>query len=132
MFNKLTMLREDSGGFTLVEMMIALLVFGVGVVAMAQVLPQGIEMRDRGRRMSVATSLAREQIELLRSARVNSPDLAAGTHQDPANPVDGAYRRSWVVQENTPLPGMRRIEVTVSFMTSGPDSVAQVTTQLPR
>ena len=123
---------SKTAGFTLVEAMIALLVFGIGVLALAQGLPRGLETRDRGRRMSVATNLAQEQMERLRGRPFTHADLAAGVHADPENPLQGAYRRRWAVQEGVPTPGMKRIVVTVTFPTAHADSQAVVATLIGR
>jgi type IV pilus assembly protein PilV len=123
---------SSSRGFTLVELMIALLVFGIGIVALAQSLPNGVRVRDRARRMSVATNLAQQQVERLRALPENHADLAAGSHADPLNPIRGAYRRRWSIQDDTPISGMRRVVVTVSFTTASPDSEAILTTQIAR
>lgn len=125
-------LRTSNRGFTLVEMMIALVLFGVGMMALAQVLPRGLSVRDKARRMSVATSMAQEEVERLRNLPFNDADLAGGTHADPNNPVDGAYGRQWVVQDNTPVQDMKRVTVTVTFPTDSADSQAVVTTMITR
>ena len=123
---------KDRRGFTLVEMMIALVLFGVGMMALAQVLPNGLSVRDKARRMSVATSMAQEEIERLRDLPYNHADLAAGAHADPDNPVDDAFVRNWAVQIDTPVANMKRVTVTVTFPTDGPDNQAAVTTMIAR
>lgn len=122
----------DQSGFTLVEIMIALLVFGVGIVGLANAFPNGIRTREKARRMSVATFLAKEQVERLRSLSFNHADLAAGAHTEPAGAGRTGYNRRWDVMDNNPLPGMKRLTVTVSFNTDGPDSQAIMVTQLTR
>lgn len=119
-------------GFTLVEMMIALVLFGVGVMALAQALPQGLSVRDKARRMTIATTLAQEGIEQLRDLPFAHADLADGNHVDPDSPINGAYVRSWAVADGSPVPDMKRVVMTVSFPTSSPDSMAVVTTLLAR
>ena len=119
-------------GFTLVEMMIALVLFGVGLMALAQTLPNGLSVRDRARRMSVATNLAQEEMERLRGLPFAHADLAGGNHIDPTSPIDGAYVRMWTVRDGTPAPDMKRVTVRVTFPTSGPDSMSTMTTQISR
>lgn len=126
------LLRGSNRGFTLVEMMIALVLFGVGMMALAQVLPRGLSVRDKARRMSVASSMAQEEVERLRNLPFNHADLAGGIHLDPNNPVDNAYRRQWTVQDDTPVEDMKRVSVTVSFPTDSADSQAVVTTMIAR
>jgi len=122
----------NRGGFTIVELLAALLLFGIGLVALAQALPRGMEVRDRGRRMTVATQLAREQVENLRSLPFTDSALSPGTHVDDEVLFDGHYHRSWTVQDDTPIQDMKRIEVRVSFTTSSPDSEAVIVTQRTR
>lgn len=122
--------RNGSAGFTLVEMMVALLIFGIAIVGLVQAIPNGIHTREQARRLSVATFLAKEQVEELRSLRFNDADLAAGTHNDPGNPIQPGFRRSWTVQDNVPMDGMKRLTVQVSFATSSADSQAVLVTQL--
>jgi prepilin-type N-terminal cleavage/methylation domain-containing protein len=124
--------RGDNHGFTLVEMMIALVLFGVGMMALAQVLPRGLSVRDKARRMSVASSMAQEEVERLRNLPFAHADLAAGNHADPDNPIANAFRRQWTVQDNTPVDDMKRLTVTVSFPTDSADSQAVVTTMIAR
>lgn len=112
--------------------MIALVLFGVGMMALAQAIPRGLSVRDKARRMSVATSMAQEEIERLRNLPFNHADLAAGNHNDPDNPVENAYRRVWIVQDNTPVDDMKRVAVTVTFPTDSTDSQAVVTTMIAR
>ncbi len=119
-------------GFTVVELMAALLLFSIGLVALARVLPQGMEVRDRGRRMTVATQFARGEIEILRSLPFSDPDLTDGLHVDDEVLVNGRYRRRWTVQNDTPIPNMMRIEVRVAFSTSEADSEAVIVTQRTR
>lgn len=112
--------------------MIALLIFGVGIVALSRVMPSGMQTREKARRMSVATFLAKERVEELRSNSFSSADLAAGMHSDQSNPIDTHFRRTWEVQDNTPMPGMKRVTVRVGFTTDSADSQAVVVTQLVR
>lgn len=117
-------------GFTLVEMMVALVVFGLGLMALAQTMPQGLAMRDRARRMSVATNLAQQEVERLRGLPYDDPQLAGGAHTDPMGPAEGVYARRWTVADNSPVTDMKTVTVTVSFPTSSPDSVAVMTTRV--
>lgn len=126
------LLPGGNRGFTLVEMMIALVLFGVGMMALAQVLPRGLSVRDKARRMSVATSMAQEEVERLRNLPFNHADLAGGNHLDPDNPIDIAFRRQWTVEDDTPVEDMKRVSVTVSFATDSADSQAVVTTMIAR
>ena len=60
----------------------------------------------------------------------DDPQLSAGAHTDPMGLIDGVYARRWTVVDDSPVPDMKTVTVTVSFPTSSPDSVAQLTTRL--
>jgi len=123
---------KGMGGFTLVEMMIALVVLGIGLTALAQSLPRSLSMRDRARRMSVATNLAQQELERLRDLDYNAADLAPGNHTSPDNPIDGVYRRRWEVLADSPIPDMKTLTVSVSFPVASADSQATLVTRVSR
>ena len=83
---------------------------------------------NRGRLVSEATNLAQAKVEELRALPTQDASLAAGVHIDPQSAVEHGYSRRWVVTDNDPVAGMRRVEVRVRFTTVGTDSVAAVTT----
>jgi len=113
-------------GFTMIEALIGLVVFGVGILMLSQLAPRSSHIGVRARSVSEAMNLAQGKVEELRAMPSESGDLAAGTHVDAADL--GAFRRQWVVDDDTPMSGMRRITVRVSFETTSADSVVAVTT----
>lgn len=118
--------RQHHGraGFTAVEALVALSLFGVGMLALLQLTPRASHAGLQGRRISQATNLAQAKVEELRALPLNHADLAAGDHAD----APTGYTRSWTVEENTPIEGMRRVSMRVSFETTSGDSVATLTT----
>jgi prepilin-type N-terminal cleavage/methylation domain-containing protein len=120
--------RNRSGGFTMVEAIVAMTIFGIGTVALLTLGPRAISFTSRGRQVAKAAQLAQAKLEELRAQPNGHADLDAGDHEDAANPIDGAYRRAWTVLDDTPIAGMRRVEVRVSFPTTSPDSVAALAT----
>jgi len=110
--------------------MVALLIFGIAVVGLTQAIPRGMQTREKSRKLSVATFLAKEQVESLRSLAFSDPDLAAGNHMDPGNPIQPGFRRSWTVVDNSPMQGMKKVTVRVGYSSAGPDTQAVLVTQL--
>lgn len=115
-------------GFTLVEVLVALAVFGIGTIMLLQLSPRATQYSNHGRLMSTANGLAQAKMEDLIGLPSSDAFLTAGAHEDPDNPVQGVFDRSWVVTPDTPFAGMRRIEVRVSMKTIMPDSVATLVT----
>ena len=118
--------HQGRAGFTAVEALVALSLFGIGMLALMQLTPRANHAGLQGRRISQATNLAQAKVEELRALPLNNADLTAGDHVDADAP--SGYTRSWTVEENTPIEGMRRVVLRVSFATSSSDSVATVTT----
>jgi Tfp pilus assembly protein PilV len=121
------MWRNEKGA-SVVEIMVALLIFGIGLVAVIRVLPESSAKTTRSRNKTIAVNLAQEKIEELMARNYDHADLSPGSHDDPNNPVDDHYMRAWTITDNTPVQGMKMISVTVSFPTSSADSVATLRT----
>ncbi|HZM16412.1 MAG TPA: type II secretion system protein [Candidatus Krumholzibacteria bacterium] len=115
-------------GFTMVEALVALTIFGIGTIMLMQLAPRASQYATRARVMSRANALAQAKVEELRSLPKLHADLGAGTHDDPNNPIEGAFTRSWDVIEDDPIDGMRKVEVQVRVVTSSSDSVTTLVT----
>jgi len=117
-------------GVGLIEIIIAILIFGIGISAAMRTLPDANKATSRARNLTVATNLAQEELEILSGTPYNSADLTAGTHNDPLNPIQRHFTRSWTVTDNTPVVKMKRVAVTVSYTTRNKDNVVTLTTFL--
>ncbi len=106
---------KSARGFTLLEVLIALLVFGLIATAAAEVGSQYISSYERVRDKTLAGWLADNRINELRlqedlpGISENSDDRDYGTYR---------WQVTTVVQ-GTEEPSMRRVEVTVARYTSG-------------
>ena len=115
-------------GFTLIEVLIAMVVFAIGMLALAAMFVTQARSNVAARGFTAAVNLGQEVHERLRSEPFASGQLAAGAHIPdgaflPVNPVDemgtagGAfptiYTRAWDVQDGVPAPGPRTLPVTV-------------------
>ena len=121
------MWRNEKGASVL-EIMVALVILGVGLVAAMRTLPESSAKTTRSRNKSIALNLAQEKIEDLMGRTYAHADLSAGDHDDPDNPVRNNFNRAWTVTDNTPVSGMKMISVTVTFSTSSADSSATLRT----
>jgi len=117
-------------GIGLVEIMIAMLIFGVGITAALRTLPDSNKATSRARNLTIATNLAQQKMEQLVGTPISGADLAAGNHVDPENPIDIHYRRNWTVTDNSPLVDMKTVTVTVTYTSGSSDNFATLTTYL--
>jgi prepilin-type N-terminal cleavage/methylation domain-containing protein len=102
-------------GFTLVELLIVCLVISFAFLGLANLFPVSVASLNESRMHTTAAGLAQEKMEALLELDGSHADLAAGTHNDPRNPVRTTFNRSWVVTDDTPAIGLKRIEVTVTY-----------------
>ena len=123
-------LLKSQKGIGLIEILVAMVLFGIGLSFAMRTLPDSNVIMTRGRNITKATQFAQEKIEHLMSVPYGDADLAAGTHNDPDNPIDRTFTRSWTVTDNAPLQSMKTVNVTVSFQTGSADSTVTVSTYL--
>jgi type IV pilus assembly protein PilV len=106
--------RRDRGGFTLIEVLIALVIFATGVLALALVVPMASKRIMKAGSQTRSSSLASETAEELLTVPYGDAKLTAGTHDDAANPHDNIYYVRWVVEDNAPQANCKRITVKVA------------------
>lgn len=113
---------DDQRGLTLIEVLIATCIFSIGILAVAQLQFVNIRNNTTGNITTMATMLARQQMETLKT-QADVTTLSSGS--DPNNPIDGngnaggIFTRSWTVAN--PLGGStsRHLTVTVSWNRRG-------------
>jgi prepilin-type N-terminal cleavage/methylation domain-containing protein len=100
-------------GFSLIEVVVALLVFNLGVLGLAATSALTARMLNEGHRRGQTVDLAQDRLEALRQAALASPacrGLANGTLT-----VDGIGER-WAVSGAGPS---RDLEITLSYALLG-------------
>jgi type IV pilus assembly protein PilV len=106
-------------GFSILESLIAISIFAIGLLAVASLLISASSGNRLGNAYSTATMLAQRQIETLKSADIDSPALLPGAYADPNNPINennlngGIFTRTWTINNNTTFS--RLISVTVAW-----------------
>jgi len=117
---------KSKNGMSLVEIIVAMAIMGLGIVMVMRTLPDSSTATTRARNVSKATNLAQETLERLMDTPYTHADLAAGAHNDPDNPIEGAFTRTWNVQDDTPYTDMKQIVITVGYPTAQSDSTVTI------
>ena len=111
--------RSAEEGFTLVEVVFAMFVLTVGLVAMAQLLAISVRMHQLSRNTEIATQLAERKFEELMKLNFDTAAAVQLTGQDSLNanvanyfdtPTGGQFTRRWLVEAG-PVTRTRRVTV---------------------
>jgi type II secretion system protein I len=104
-----------SVGFTLIEVMIALVILAVGVLALTGSSATINRMIGRGKVETQAALLASGRVEELRLAAASTSPRCSSAEFASGGPVwAGGLKQTWVVE---PSGNPRRVRVTVSYLT---------------
>jgi type IV pilus assembly protein PilV len=119
-------------GFTLIEVMISITVFAIGILAIASMQTSAISGNSSANRLSAAATLAQDKLEELialsyddNSLNDTNTDSTAGLNdtEENADYVEqrqivvstGTYNVSWNVAMNEPVVDSKTIRVIVSW-----------------
>jgi hypothetical protein len=123
-------------GASLIELMIALVVLSLGILAIAQLFPAGTRGQVQGRMTTAASYYAQEKLESLNRLPWSDPALTVGRH--PAGTATenlgatGKWHRYYNVSIlPAPLDNLKSVQVVVTWDFLGARSV-QATTYLRR
>ena len=110
--------RDQEGGFTLIEVMVAVLLLALGLAALAAVQITAVTINARANGMTRLVTMAQERLEALLALPYNHPyllDTAAGvaktTYDAVASAVPDGHRVYWCVNEDFPRPQLKTIDV---------------------
>ena len=108
---KMPGLHRRQEGFTLPEVMIALVVLTVGLLGMAALTGSIVSAGGLSKDRVAATTFAQSKIEELKNSGISS--LTGGSDSQ------GAFSRTWSVSPDDPIAKAANISVTVSWWWAG-------------
>lgn len=114
--------KRKSSGFTLVEIMIALSLLGIGLLSLAAMQLTAMQYGSRGRHLTKAAAIAEERMEMLTRQTWASlgptawtaPQTVSETIQGPTNATEQSYQLSWRIADVDP-GRTRSIDVRVQW-----------------
>ncbi|MFO7964572.1 MAG: hypothetical protein R6U50_11670 [Desulfobacterales bacterium] len=120
-------LQKNTMGFTLLEILIAILIITTGLVGTAGLLVSIIKTNDLSSEMTKATALAQSTMEQIRQAGyIGALEVGESTTD---SPMEGFNRT--VAVSSTGTSGAKAVNVTVTFRSFGQHTV-QLDTILAR
>ena len=117
-------------GIGLVEIVIAMLIFAVGITAAIRTLPVSNTATTRARNLTTATNLAQQKLEELMGIPYNDAQLGAGTYNDNDNPIERIYTRTWTVTTDDPIQDMKTVTVNVTYLSGNKDNTVTLSTYI--
>ena len=116
--------RLGRAGMTVIEVAVALSVLSTGLLGLMAVIPLAKTDLRKSSQRTKSVFLAQESAEWLHGLTYDDSELDAGNHPEAAFGVAG-YVRSWTVEQNVPLTGVKKVTVQIRRTTGG-NETAQV------
>lgn len=112
------MLKKSSAGFTLVELLVTIIVIGIVFTGLSSIFISIQRSQIKTSYLESANRAAQKEIESLRNNNYNN--LIVGQDIDFTNNlVDLPSGSTGTVEVTEPTPGLKRVDVTVSYSYEG-------------
>jgi type IV pilus assembly protein PilV len=135
MKNKYIRIVNEQKGFTILEVLVAISILTVGLLAVATMQVSAVRGNNLSSNVTVALALAEDKMEYLLVSDYNDPSLQdniAGNNTnlstitsgnvdyeelniDETGDVGGKYRRVWNIANNSPITNNKTITVIVTW-----------------
>jgi prepilin-type N-terminal cleavage/methylation domain-containing protein len=99
-------IRNDEG-YTLIEILIAIAILSIGLLAVATMQISSIRVNDTARRMTRRATIAQDRLEYIMSLKYTHAVLTSGSHTDGSAP--SGYSISWTVSTGGALPPLTKL-----------------------
>lgn len=114
---------RPKAGFSVIEVLIAIMVVGIGFLATASMQGTSISGNNQSSYLTQAVYLAEDRIEELRNRPMAGLDTVGspqtGIDEQGATGTGGIFTRSWSVTPNTPGPFMTTMAVNITWTERG-------------
>ena len=116
--------EERCGGFSLLEVMVALGILAIGVVGMTAGQILALKISSTSRSHTMALDLAEQQMEIFEATTAADVLTLVGSPNDPDNPImmdpgggtPVPFTRRWEILADTPQVGVIQVTVMVDWV----------------
>jgi len=119
------MRTESERGFSLIEVIMAMMVFTVGIAVISSIIADISKKNLFSQAHTQAVIMAQNKIEELLNEGYRSDALVEGVYENPLNPVDatgdssGIYYQYWEIEDLRPIPRSKQITSWVEWYQEG-------------
>lgn len=110
---------KNEAGFTIMEVLIAILIFSIGILAVAKMQVQSLEADKRALEQTEATMYASNLAETLIELPDDSAQLSDGTTDSINRGVNDKYKLDWTVNNSMAGGGFIAIQIVVTWQGKG-------------
>jgi prepilin-type N-terminal cleavage/methylation domain-containing protein len=122
----------SDAGFTLAEVLVALIVFAIGVLSLAALMPLGTNRVSRAGSQTNASSAAAAAAERLLQTPYLDSSITAGNHTDDGNnPYPPNIWVEWNVEDDQPITDCKRITIIAHWPNIASTRTAQLVIVVP-
>ena len=137
------MKKSNQKGFSLIEILIAITVFAIGILAVGNMQITAIKGNSFANDLTKATTLAQDRMEELiglsytdtlnndtnanGKAGLDDANVITADHSNPNNPVDGRYNIFWNIATDYPINNTKEIRIIVRWTDRGAQKRVSIT-----
>lgn len=113
---------KQEEGYTLIEVLMAISIFAVGMLALASLQTSSIKVNSTAKHVTTRTTWAQDRIEKLMALPYSDPWLEEAGNPDGTDSDGNTHKEttsenytiSWVVDDDNPVDNVKLITVTVT------------------
>jgi len=106
----------NDAGFTIIEVLVAMIIFVVGILAVGKMLIVSIHGNHIAGKYTEGSNLGISEIEKIIATAYDDATLAGGTN---GTLIQGIYTANWTVNDSVPLPNVKNINMVVTWNIKG-------------
>jgi type II secretion system protein I len=110
-------MKRTDAGFTLVEALVAMVIFAIAAAATASLMFHSTSHIARSNEWSQAVAIAQQAIEDIRT--LDYEDMESGSGTAPWKGQSAFFTVNWDISKDDPEPGMKTVLISVSWEHKG-------------